>query len=158
KIHGIIGFCWAGLLRMTANRGGRNRNRTDDSQLDFLALVFQSSASTTPAEEAASALESGSPQSNLPQDARPLSKAEEVDLSSERISSGDTAPSLKTIEPPKPRNSHNLRILDSHQIGSGSKKSKCRGNLAAITLLKIIEAEDRPANNEEKNVLVRYVG
>ena len=43
-------------------------------------------------------------------------------------------------------------------MGVGSLNQKCRGNLAAIELLKQIEVENRPATAEEKRVLVRYVG
>ena len=37
-------------------------------------------------------------------------------------------------------------------------KQKCRDNLAAIELLKKLEAENRPATDDEKRVVVRYVG
>jgi N12 class adenine-specific DNA methylase/SAM-dependent methyltransferase len=63
--------------------------------------------------------------------------------------------------PPDPepvRNQNNFRITDDHRIGLGSPKLKCQGNLSAITLLKQLEQEDRPPTNEEKRVLVRYVG
>jgi len=43
-------------------------------------------------------------------------------------------------------------------LGAGSLKQKCRANLAAIELLKGLEAETRSATEEEKRVLVRYVG
>ena len=38
-------------------------------------------------------------------------------------------------------NSRNYRITDDDRIGVGSLKQKCRDNLAAIELLKQIEAE-----------------
>ncbi len=44
------------------------------------------------------------------------------------------------------------------ELGAGSLKQKCRANLAAIELLKRLEAEARPAAEDEKRVLVRYVG
>jgi N12 class adenine-specific DNA methylase len=40
----------------------------------------------------------------------------------------------------------------------GSLKQKCRANLTAIELLKKLEAQDRPATEAEKQILVRYVG
>ena len=43
-------------------------------------------------------------------------------------------------------------------MGVGSLKHKCQSNLAAIELLKQIEAENRPAMAQEKLVLVSYVG
>ena len=43
-------------------------------------------------------------------------------------------------------------------MGAGSLKQKCRDNLAAIEWLKRLEAEGRPARDDERRVLVRYVG
>ncbi|MBU2547884.1 MAG: DEAD/DEAH box helicase family protein, partial [Proteobacteria bacterium] len=43
-------------------------------------------------------------------------------------------------------------------IGVGGLVTKARNNMAAIRLLKQIEAEGRPATDEEKAVLVQYVG
>ena len=40
----------------------------------------------------------------------------------------------------------------------GSLKAKCRTNLAAIKIVRQLQAENRPATNEEKSALVRYVG
>jgi hypothetical protein len=60
---------------------------------------------------------------------------------------------------PEPRrNQHNYRITDADKVGVGSLKQKCRANLAAIELLKRLEAEDRPATEAEQQILVRYVG
>ena len=57
-----------------------------------------------------------------------------------------------------PRNQNNYRITDADKLGVGSLKQKCRDNLAAITLLKELESETRTASDEEKKILVRYVG
>jgi N12 class adenine-specific DNA methylase len=43
-------------------------------------------------------------------------------------------------------------------VGAGSPKEKCRANLAAIKLVRKLQAENRPATQEEKSALVRYVG
>ena len=51
-----------------------------------------------------------------------------------------------------------FRILDRHKVGEGSLAQKCRDNLAALTLLKCLESEGRPATHDERAVLVRYVG
>ena len=61
-------------------------------------------------------------------------------------------------EPEPLRNQHNYRITDADRIGVGSLKQKCHDNLAAIELLKRLEAEGRDPTPEEKRVLVRYVG
>src|SRR5665213_1741880 len=56
------------------------------------------------------------------------------------------------------RNQNNYRISPADGVGTGSLKEKCRVNLAAIKLVRKLQAENRPANNEEKSALVRYVG
>ena len=73
---------------------------------------------------------------------------------------GQQANGHKTPLPvPEPlRNQSNYRITDADKIGFGSLKQKCHDNLVAIELLKQIEAETRTATEEEKRVLVRYVG
>jgi len=63
-----------------------------------------------------------------------------------------------TAEPEPVRNQRNYRITDADRLGVGSLKRKCQDNLAAIELLKCLEAEDRPPTEAEKRVLVRYVG
>lgn len=49
-------------------------------------------------------------------------------------------------------------ITDADTLGAGGAKSKTRGNLAAITLLKKLQAEDRLATPDEQAILVKYVG
>ena len=56
------------------------------------------------------------------------------------------------------RNSNNFRISPAEGVGAGSLREKCRANLTAIKLLRQLESEKRPATNEEKSILVRYVG
>ena len=51
-----------------------------------------------------------------------------------------------------------FRILDRHRLGVGSPPQKCRDNLAALALLQCLDAEGRQATDEERSVLVRYVG
>ncbi|HEY3915964.1 MAG TPA: methyltransferase domain-containing protein [Verrucomicrobiae bacterium] len=67
--------------------------------------------------------------------------------------------SLTPVRDEEPvRNQNNYRITDGDKIGVGSLRQKFRNNLAAIELLKRLEAEQRPATIEEKPILVRYVG
>jgi SAM-dependent methyltransferase len=56
------------------------------------------------------------------------------------------------------RNRNNYRISPADGVGAGSPKEKCRANLAAIKLVRKLQAENRPATQEEKSALVRYVG
>lgn len=53
--------------------------------------------------------------------------------------------------------SDNFTITDE-ALGEGGLKSKFNANTAAIQTLKQIETEKRPATNEEKEILSRYVG
>ncbi len=67
-------------------------------------------------------------------------------------------PEPVAAEPEPLRNQANYRITEADRIGAGSLKQKCRNNLAAIELLKHLEQEQRMATEEERRVLVRYVG
>jgi N12 class adenine-specific DNA methylase len=53
---------------------------------------------------------------------------------------------------------HNFTITADENIGKGGAKTKYKDNVAAIKLLKQLEAEDRLATPEEQKVLARYVG
>ena len=49
-------------------------------------------------------------------------------------------------------------ITDVDALGAGGAKTKARGNIAAIRLLKALESDKRLATPEEQAVLVKYVG
>lgn len=49
-------------------------------------------------------------------------------------------------------------ITDADQIGAGGAKTKFRNNLAAIALVKQLEAEGRPATRSEQATLAKWVG
>ena len=78
------------------------------------------------------------------------------------ISSGRGGPAPALVRPsdprPAPTLARDLRITSAHGIGAGGLKQKAEANLAAIRALKTIEAEDRPATPEEKDLLVKYTG
>lgn len=54
-------------------------------------------------------------------------------------------------------NDENFTITDE-ALGEGGTKTKFKNNIAAIETLKTIEKENRPATNEEKETLSKYVG
>jgi hypothetical protein len=64
---------------------------------------------------------------------------------------------VRDVEP-EPLPSRDFRITPAHRIGEGSLQEKARDNVAAIRLLKSLEAEKRDATDEEKTILARYVG
>jgi N12 class adenine-specific DNA methylase len=59
---------------------------------------------------------------------------------------------------PEEKPSRDFRITGAHWIGQGGLHEKARDNIAAIRLLKTLEAENREATEDEKPVLARYVG
>ena len=59
-------------------------------------------------------------------------------------------------EPPKNLNSY--RISEADRLGEGGPKQKFQQNLKAIQTLRMLDAEERPATDEEKAALVKYVG
>ena len=78
----------------------------------------------------------------------PVASSQKRDLSSERVF--DIEPDAKP--------SRDFLITSAHRIGQGSLHEKARDNIAAIRLLKTLEAEDREATDVEKPMLARYVG
>ncbi len=60
----------------------------------------------------------------------------------------------------RPLNTANFRFGADElaRVGVGSLRQKARDNFAAIELSQLLEREARPASEEEKRVLVRYVG
>jgi hypothetical protein len=65
--------------------------------------------------------------------------------------------SVLDIEPAE-KLSRDFRITSAHRIGQGGLHEKARDNIAAIRLLKTLEAESRDASDDEKPVLAHYVG
>jgi N12 class adenine-specific DNA methylase len=55
-------------------------------------------------------------------------------------------------------NARNYRIRAEDRLGDGSLKQKCRDNFAAIELVRPLDFQSRAASDEEKRVLVKYVG
>ncbi|HTV28258.1 MAG TPA: DEAD/DEAH box helicase family protein, partial [Xanthobacteraceae bacterium] len=74
---------------------------------------------------------------------------------------GGPVPHSRRAVPDEPEDkppSRDFRITDAHGIGQGSLHAKARDNIAAIRLLKALEAENRDATDPEKAILARYVG
>src|SRR6266566_6774594 len=55
-------------------------------------------------------------------------------------------------------NANNYRIRPEDALGRGSLKQKCRDNFAAIELAHRLDAEAREATEDEKRILVKYLG
>ena len=65
---------------------------------------------------------------------------------------------VKTIPTPSKLKGINFRITPEDNIGAGGLKTKYKDNIAAVKLLKQIEAEGRLATLDEQKVLARYIG
>ena len=59
---------------------------------------------------------------------------------------------------PEEKPSRDFRITSAHRIGQGGLHEKARDNIAAIRLMKVLEAENRKASDDEKAILSLYVG
>jgi N12 class adenine-specific DNA methylase len=59
---------------------------------------------------------------------------------------------------PERLNGRNYRITAEDQLGAGSLKQKARDNFAAIELIRRLDVSGREATDEERRVLVKYVG
>ncbi|HUA66409.1 MAG TPA: methyltransferase domain-containing protein, partial [Alphaproteobacteria bacterium] len=57
-----------------------------------------------------------------------------------------------------PKNLNGYRISDDDRLGAGGPKQKFQQNIRAIQLVRKLEAEARPASQDEKAMLVKYVG
>ena len=55
-------------------------------------------------------------------------------------------------------NANDYRIRAEDALGRGSLKQKCRDNFAAIELARKLNAEAREATEDEKRILVKYIG
>jgi hypothetical protein len=57
-----------------------------------------------------------------------------------------------------PKNLNNFRITDDDRLGAGGPKQKFQQNLRAIQIVRKLAKEARPAIQDEKAALVKYVG
>lgn len=80
-------------------------------------------------------------------------RSNEPDLSA---APADSVAEVETVR--EERTARNYRITADDAIGQGGPKAKVRANIEAIRTLKTIEEEKREATDDEKRVLVRYVG
>jgi N12 class adenine-specific DNA methylase len=74
---------------------------------------------------------------------------------------GDDSGEVHSASPgrePERLNGNNYRIRLEDALGEGSLKQKCRDNFTAIELLRKLDSENRAATDEEKSILVKYVG
>ncbi|MGH9253667.1 MAG: Eco57I restriction-modification methylase domain-containing protein [Vicinamibacterales bacterium] len=64
----------------------------------------------------------------------------------------------RPAEPPARAEPRDLRLSVDDAVAVGGAKQRIANNLAAITTLKALEAEQRPATPDEQQTLVKYVG
>ncbi|MGA9450271.1 MAG: methyltransferase domain-containing protein, partial [Verrucomicrobiia bacterium] len=71
---------------------------------------------------------------------------------------GKIHPASERRNEPVVPNQNNYRISDNDRLGAGGPKQKFGQNVRAIQTLRKLEAESRPATQDEKAALVKYVG
>jgi N12 class adenine-specific DNA methylase len=71
---------------------------------------------------------------------------------------GDIEEARPVDAAPAPIPANNYRITPESHIGEGGAKTKCHQNIAAIRLMKELEAAGRNATPEEQDVLAKFVG
>ena len=76
----------------------------------------------------------------------------ESSVRAERVDRSPAPGRVLDIEPEE-KPSRDFRITDAHRIGQGGLHEKARDNIAAIRLLKTLEAENRDATDDEKPIL-----
>lgn len=59
---------------------------------------------------------------------------------------------------PSAKRAVDYTLSDADELGAGGEKAKFRNNVAAIELLRRLEAENRPATRDEQSVLAKWVG
>ena len=92
----------------------------------------------------------------LPADETPAQSSEKINLENIVLDYTAQADEPRVPVPSQPV-AENFRITDEH-LGEGGAKAKFSANLEAISVLKMVESEQRQATPEEQEVLSRYVG
>lgn len=92
----------------------------------------------------------------LSTDETPAQSLEEIKLKNIVLDITAQADEPRVPVPSQPV-AENFRITDEH-LGEGGAKAKFSANLEAISVLKMVESEQRQATPEEQEVLSRYVG
>ena len=85
----------------------------------------------------------------------PITRVEPLDVF---ISEYDAKTAKSVVEAAAAVNGPQNYTITDDELGVGTPKEKYKANIAAIKLLKQIEAEDRQATAEEQEVLAHYVG
>lgn len=129
-------------------------NTTPDNTADAESLQ---DSTLTDAQQPATDDTEDNPAPDVPE-AAPTETSTECDRS-EASTQSDTqlptvAPEPETQELPAAKNF----VITDDQLGAGGSKAKFAMNIAAITVLKQIEAEERTATSDEQEILSRYVG
>jgi len=71
---------------------------------------------------------------------------------------GDDSGEIHSASGGRELDAANYRIRSDDRLGEGSLKQKCRDNLTAIELVSRLDQESRAATDDEKRILVKYVG
>src|SRR6266487_3560869 len=153
-------------LPITSIRGARNKKEQGHiTQLGFDALAEVSviDGSTIQAKKPAGSSTEHELEAVQQSDQLPAGRTEDalpgsLENSERTISSSRRRRVILDEPEPEVTTSRDFRITEEHGVGTGGLHEKATANIAAIRLLKTLEAENRDATDEEKATLVRYAG
>lgn len=63
-----------------------------------------------------------------------------------------------SVATPAAKRAVDYTLTDADELGAGGQKTKFKNNVAAIRLLRTLEAGNRPATRDEQSVLAKWVG
>ncbi len=151
------------ITSIRAAREKKQHGHITQLGFDSLAEVRASDESAVPIEKPAKSRTEHNLTDVQQSDVPPAGRAEEelpdsVGKSDTRVHFARRRRVIFDEPEPETRVSRDFRITEAHGVGTGGLHEKANANIAAIRLLKTIEAENRDATDEEKGILVRYAG
>ena len=133
--------------------GMRSRAVVEDArQMDFFSFAGPSRAGVV---VLVSALDTKNPP--VPP-AAPLPERGTNSRNAEGLSLPPVPVEVQTHAAPESPKVAAFHITDTDRVGEGSLRQKAKANLQALEILKQLDNEGRPATDEERRSLVRYVG
>lgn len=140
-------------IEKEATPSADNENTTISSTADEQLSLFKNSQENAKKEEKSET----NPPTLSPVDTKLDNDNSDVDDTFAKQLSFDDNIQVSLSENTENNDVQNFAITDNN-LGEGGAKTKFKANIAAIETLKILEKENRPATDEEKQTLSKYVG
>ncbi|WP_295209815.1 LPD11 domain-containing protein [Ruminococcus sp.] len=139
-------------IEKEATPSADNENTTISSTADEQLSLFENSQENAQEEKSET-----NPPTLSPVDTKLDNDNSDVDDTFAKQLSFDDNIQVSSSENTENNEVQNFAITDDN-LGEGGAKTKFKANIAAIETLKILEKENRPATDEEKQTLSKYVG